>query len=431
MASNVKQTGALHLFDAYHNKKVRITMKNKLNLLLCTAPALLSGAYANTLTGLIPDLYAGLDVVSRELVGMIPSVSRDANAERAAVGQNVSYHIAPVANAFNVTPAMVVPEPTDQTIGAGSLQITKSRGAEFGFVGEAQKGLNSGPGYLSVQADMFAQALRTLTNEIEVDLATEGYQNASRAYGSVSLAFATNTGETAQLKKILDDNGAPPTGRSLVIDTSAGAALRTLAQLTKANEAGTTMTLRQGELLDLNNFSIKESAGIQSPAVGTGASATTTNAGFAVGATTIALASAGTGTIVAGDILSFAGDASLYQVVTGDADTSNGGSFVISAPGLRKAIPASATNITLVARTARNLAFTRDALVLVARAPALPVEGDLALDRFMLTDPRSGLTFEVAIYPGYRKVRYEVTMAWGVKAIKRANIAALLGPSNA
>ena len=50
--------------------------------------------YSNDLSGLVPDLYEGLDVVSRELVGMIPSVSRSATAERAAVGQDTVYHIA-------------------------------------------------------------------------------------------------------------------------------------------------------------------------------------------------------------------------------------------------------------------------------------------------------------------------------------------------
>ena len=45
----------------------------------------------------------------------------------------------------------------------------------------------------------------------------------------------------------------------------------------------------------------------------------------------------------------------------------------------------------------------------------------------MITDDRSGLAFEVSIYGGYRKVRYEIALAWGVKNIKPQHTCLLLG----
>lgn len=397
-------------------------------LALSSAPAIIHNAvYDNTLTRLIPDLYAGLDVISRELVGFIPSVARNSTAERAAVGQSIVWPVAPSQTAQDIAPAMTIPEPRDQTIGNKTMAITKARAVEFGFTGEEQVGLNNGAGYLSIQADMFAQGLRTLVNEIESDTAVEATAAASRATGAAGTTpYASDIGATAQLRKILDDNGAPQSDRSQVINTSTGAKLRTLFQLTKANEAGTSMTLRQGELLDLSGFSVKESAQAVTHTAGTGSSATTDNAGYDVGDTVITLASAGNGTILAGDIVTFAGDANKYVVSVGDADVS-GGTITLAAPGLRKGIASTAAAITVGLGYEANVGFSRNAVQLAMRAPALPQEGDSAIDRMTITDPRSGMTFEVSLYAGYRKIRAEVAAAWGVKATKEEHIALLLG----
>ncbi|EHX9357917.1 P22 coat - protein 5 family protein, partial [Escherichia coli] len=44
----------------------------------------------NTLTGLIPTIYTALDVVSREQVGFIPAVAKNAKADAAAKDQTVT-----------------------------------------------------------------------------------------------------------------------------------------------------------------------------------------------------------------------------------------------------------------------------------------------------------------------------------------------------
>lgn len=382
----------------------------------------------NTLTNLIPDMYAALDVVSRELTGMIPAVTVDARANRAAVNQSVRVPVVPSSNAMvDTTPAMSIPAEADQTIGNAEIKITKSKAVPFSWQGNEQVGLNSGPGFLTIQQNQIAQAMRTLVNDIELDLASL-YVNASRAAGTVTTTpFASTLEGAMNARKILVDNGAPASDIQLVIDTAAGAKLRTLFGIQSARSNELSQLSDQGVLLNASGVAIRESAQIVSPTIGTGASATTDNAGYAIGATTITLASAGTGTIVAGDVITFAGDANQYVVATGDTNVANGGTIVLAAPGLRKAIAASTTNITVVATGPRNMCFARSAIVLATRMPERPAEGDLALDVMEITDPRTGLTFELAIYGGYRKVRYELALAWGVKNIKAEHSAILLG----
>jgi len=374
---------------------------------------------ANTLSNLIPDVYAALDVVSRELVGCIPGVSRDPKADRLTTNQTLRVPQTPVNTTATFTPAMSVPAAIDQTIANATITLSKNKYAGFSWTGEEIGAMDSGPGFLTIKQGQIAQAFRVLVNEMENDLCDAIAAGASRAYGTAGTTpFASTLGDSAQARKILDDNGAPISGRSLVIDTAAGAALRTLGQLTKANESGTSMTLRDGELLNLHGFSVRESAQINGATAGTGASYLL-NGALAVGDTTVTV-DTGSGTILAGDIVTIGS----HKYVVATALAAN--VFTINAPGIRAAA-ADNLAITVNATSARNLAFTSDSTVLCTRLPMFPSEGDLAIDNEVITDPRTGISFDLRVYPGDGMVLYRIHALWGFKVLKQAHAAILLG----
>ena len=382
---------------------------------------------ANTLTFLIPDFVAALDVVSRELNGFIPAVQRDSRADRCALNATMRSFVAPANTAAgNVTPAMALPSAADQTFGNKAFTIQKSRFAPFSWSGEEQNSL--GANYLTMQQDQIAQAIRALCNEVEADIASYASLGASRAFGTTA-GTAPVLADFAQIKKVLDDNGAPQSDRHCVIDTTAGVALRGTSNLYKVNESGDPSLLRQGILGNLYGMDIRESSQIVTPTAGAMASATSSSAAFTVGQTVIPLATAGTGVVAAGDIVTFANDTNKYVVASvsfAGANPASGDSITLAAPGLRKAQSAATRAITVFGTSARNTAFTRNAILLGTRLPAKPAEGDLGMHETVV-DERTGLAFEISCYPGFRMVTYHVSLAWGVLVVKPEHLALIIG----
>lgn len=384
---------------------------------------------ANTLTAVLPNLYEAADMVARELVGFIPAAYMNASAERAAKDQTISYPIVGSMSAADITPAATSSTGTDQTVTAGSMTINKSRKVSFHWTGEQQQSLRNGdvPQGVDIRTKQFAQAMRTLVNEVEADLWAAAYKGASRAYGTAATApFGTagDLSDFAGVRRILDDNGAPQTDLHLVLGSAAMANLRgKQSVLFKVNEAGTAEFLRQGVIGEVMGLMIHNSYPVTTATKGTGTSYQSNNAsGYAIGDTSIAV-DTGSGTVLAGDVVTFAGDTNKYVVTTGIAAA---GTLVLAAPGLRATL---ADNVAMtVGNTAtQNVAFYRDALHLIARAPARPEMGDSADDVTIVQDSHSGLAFEVAVYKQYRQVSFEVGLAWGVEAVKPEFICNLLG----
>ena len=379
---------------------------------------------ANVLTDLAADLYTAAQQVGREQVGFIPASNMNMDAVSAAKGDTVRAAFAPDVTAADVTPSMTIPEGTDQTVGNKTMTLDKFKSVPIPYTNEDIRHLNNGAGYETVLGKQIEQAMRSLTNQIETDLAVQATAYASNAYGTAgSTPFGTagDLTDASNVLKLLKDNGAGGFDNQLVLNTSAGANF--IGKQSQVDMAGNADIRNQGILIRTAGMDIRESAQAQYHVAGDADSATTNTAGYAIGATEITLASAGTGAILAGDVISFAGDATKYGVLVGDADVSGGGTITLTG-GLKQAIPGSATAITVVGSSARNIAFSRNALEFAMRAS----DGDdAAVDMMTVQDPVSGLVFAIKEYRGYNKKMIDVSALWGVKAWDGDKIVSLLG----
>ena len=378
---------------------------------------------ANVLTDLAADLYTGAQNVGREQTGFIPASTMNMEAATAAKGDTVRAAFAPSVTAADVTPAMTIPEGTDQTIANKTMTLSKFKSVPIPYTNEDVRHLNNGAGYETVLGKQIEQAMRSLANQIEYDIAVAATANCSGAYGTAAttpFGTANDYTDASNVLKLLKDEGASQFDNQLVINTAAGANF--LGKQSAVNAAGTDSILRQGVLLDIAGMPIRESAQVQDHTAGTAASATTDTAGYAIGATSITLAAAGTGTILAGDVITFAGDSTKYVVATGVGAVSGGTITLVG--GLKKAIPASATAITMIASSARNIAFSKPAIEFAMRAS----DGDdAAVDMMTVQDPVSGLVFAVKEYRGYNKKMIDISALWGVKVWQPEFVKALLG----
>jgi hypothetical protein len=379
----------------------------------------------NVLTNLAADIYKAADIVGRELIGVVPSATVNGGSQGAALGDTVRSAFTRTPTVGTVSPAMTIPEGTDQTVDNKTLVLNQTASVKIPWTGEEIKHMRNGAGFETVYGDQIAQAIRSIANQIETYTWNVTYKAASRAFGTAGTTpFATNFNEVAEVRQILVDNGMPIDGQtSLVVNTLAGTKLRNLASLQQVNTSGNDTLLRQGTLLNLQGLMMKESSAPVPVTKGTGASYTSNTAGYAVGSTSITLIT-GTGTVLAGDVVTFAGDTNKYVVATGLAAP---GTLVLAEPGLRQALPTSAVAMTVGNTATSNVAFHKSAVEVVIRPYALPDGGDAAVDQMTIVDPYSGLSFDISAYKGYKKSMFDVSCVYDAKAWKPQHIANLLG----
>ena len=368
-------------------------------------------------------MYRSLNTVARELVGATMAVTRDSSAESVAIGQKIEFPIVPTAQLRDVTPSANVPNVSGESIGKRTLEITQSKAADVIWTGNDQVSL--GGMYNRILEDQITERMRSLTNAVEEDLLSaavaEGVSSGNYVGVGGTAPFGKDLTELTLALKRLQDNGAPTSDLNAVLNTTASMNLRNLNQLQKVSEAGTPSLLRQGVLGNLMGFSIRESAGFKTHEKGTG-TGYLVNGEAKAGATEIAI-DTGTGTFVKGDFVKFGSGTTKYVVAE---NVASGGTKLKLVTPLKEDVADNST-VTIGDKYLASVTFPRSAIWLATRTIPVPQGGDQGIESRTITDPVSGLSFGVTLYPGYKQNQLEISLAWGVGVIKPEFVVPILG----
>lgn len=376
---------------------------------------------ANTFTALAPVAYSIAQTVSQEPSAVLNSIRLDFDAKNVAVGDTVYVPVAPVRTVSTYTPAMTTTAGTDAVASSVGVSITNRDYADWNMTGEQIRSLRNGTINEEWMRQIIQQAMRAIRNNAEIVAAVAVKLGASRAVGTAGTTpFASNLDVMVDARKVLRDNGAPMVDLQLVTDTAANVNLLKQGIIQQAYQAGSDEERRSGMSKPQFGFQISDSAGIALHTKGTGA-AYATSGSTAVGVRDIALVT-GTGTVLAGDVVTFAADAAnKYVVGTGVAAP---GTISLNRPGARVVI-ATANALTVGNNYTANLAFERSAVVGVMRAPEIPLGGQVT--GVMPISDAQGMTYTLVEITGDGMITYRLHLNYGFKVVQPEHVALIMG----
>lgn len=374
---------------------------------------------ANTLTVLVPTLIQSLQRVLRQTGFVLNVPTLDASAAVAGLNQTINLPATAAQATYTVSPGAVPPALVDTTPTTVTMTLSQYKGSRFHVTGEDWRNLAArGPDFRLRQVD---EAIAALLHEAAAYVWTDLDANAGWALGTDGTApFASSPDILMDAWKMLSDAKAPEMDRILALSTFDYASAGKLDQFQKLNEAPQGTSFANARLGMLANFNVGWDQAIGEHTPGTAAGyLVNLLAGYPVGTTAIEV-DTGAGTILPGDVVSFAAQTERY-VAVGLAGTT-----LTLRTGLRAAI---ADGDAVVVQTAHrsNIFAHRDAAVLAIRPPAEAPDGDAATQVAIIPDPVTGIALRLAQYKGYHASQWEVSIVYGHKVRRPTLLGKLIG----
>ena len=376
---------------------------------------------ANDLTKVTPQLLAqGLRAL-REMAITPQLVNRAYQPMAGPEGSTIDVPIPSAIVVQDVTPAATPPATADVT--PTSVPIVLNRWKEAPFYMTDKDIMESQNGTIPMVA---SEAVKALANEVDVFL----LGLTSKFYGVAGTAGTTpfgneKTTDATLIRTVLNKQVAPLDPRHVILDPDAEGSALNVRAFQDASFGGGVAGLLEGDLNRKLGFRWWMDQNVQTHTAGTGAGFLT-NSGTAMPAgTKVIPADTGTGTILVGDIVTFAGHTQTYVVTS----ALSGGSFSIE-PGLVVAVGDGVAikapgDTGGVGTHVMNLAMHRDAIAFATR----PLEGSNHPGSIIETnfDPITGLTLRLEVSREHKRDRWSFDILYGAEVIRRELGGRLLG----
>ena len=372
----------------------------------------------NTFSDVVPRLLAQALPVLRANSIMPRIVNRDYDSVAAQQGDVINVPISPTIATNAVAPGATPPATADTTEATAPVNLNQWQEAPFYMTDKEQREVMAG----SIPAKA-AAAVAALSDFVDVRILEAISRGSTLAIGTAATTPFATLALAQGPNTNLNNAKAQRADRHVVFNADAEANLIALATFADSNFVGDVGAMTEAEFGAKNrrlNANWWMNQNVFTHTKGTGTSyLSNLVAGYAIGDTSIAI-DTGSGTVVAGDVVTFTGDTNKYIVATGVAAP---GTIVLAGTGLRQTL-ANNVAMTIGADHVANCAFQKQAVVFASRA----LQSSAAnVNVQSVTDPLTGLTLRLEITREHKRDRWSFDVLFGADVVEGATVFKILG----
>ena len=373
----------------------------------------------NSLQSVVPRLLAQGLMALREMCVTPRVVNRGYERMAGQMGSKVDVPIPSRIAAVDVVPANIPPTTADIEPEHVSIELNNWKEAAFYMTDKEILEVMSGT--IPMQA---SEAVRAMANAIDVQVLGNyvdlyGYAGTP---GMAPFREANNVTEATAVRKVLNEQLAPPDNRCVILDPEAEANALSQRAFQDASWRGDAAGIMKGDIGEKFGMKWKMSQNILSHTNGAGSGYVVDGASQAVGSKSLTVKT-GTGALARGTIFKIQNDDQSYVMTESYAATTT---TIAISPGLKKS-PGDAATITPVANHTVNLGLHRDCIALAMR-PLERVPNELGGGFSMsAVDNVSGLVLRLEVTREHKRTRWAFDALWGSAVIRPELGCRLLG----